>query len=121
MSFSRDPSLTKSSVYAKIGSQSRGTIAAVDRRPTAEASMQAFYTSVDSIRKDNTQNNFGAVLITAVGLKIDNRRSAYDLFYIVNTGTVYAVDTQDDSFVAFMVMPPAGNIRFAQSSLSKLI
>ena len=104
--FQRDPSLNSTYVHRKLAEGHEGAILAlVDRRPTAAASVKAFFDTVDIVKKNNSQK-FTAIRMPAVGLKIENRSSAYDLFYVVSNFTVYAVDCEDDSFVAYMILPP---------------
>jgi hypothetical protein len=74
----------------------------VDREPTAEASFHKFYRAV-------AQMPDAVIRMGGVGMKIDGRRSLFDLWNLPGNLNQYAVDARDDGFVAKTCPMPAGS------------
>jgi hypothetical protein len=73
----------------------------VDREPTARASFHKFYRAV-------VQMPDAVIRMGGVGMKIDGRRSLFDLWNLPGNLNQYAVDVRDDGFVAKTCTVPTG-------------
>jgi hypothetical protein len=78
------------------GDEEKSALISIPRQDTPQECVQ-FLTQCVNMCKDMP---YIAILIDAVGLKIDNRSSVYDLYYVKKCKKIFAIDVKDASFVA---------------------
>lgn len=67
----------------------------VERLPTAHETIATFWAACRAVSGTDAY----VVMVQAVGLRCDGRRSTFDMFYFPGSGEMLAVDTRDAGFV----------------------
>jgi hypothetical protein len=70
------------------------TVKILERLPTARECLNFYFQYISQNPKDST------VIISAVGMHIDGRRSAFNLYFCPGMSVIFAVDDKDKDFVA---------------------
>ena len=98
MTFQRDTTLSFPSCLDGWLEKTSRKVAQVDRKKTAAESVSFFYHSVSTISSDN-ESDFACVMMMSVGLRAASRSSLFDLYWVLSTDKMYAVDSKDYTFV----------------------
>lgn len=100
MMFKQREGLSRDAVFLEIKSNSEDpnypVILVCDRQDTACACMDSFFTSLAHARSSTLGD---ALLMRSVGLRLDGRRSLFDLLWVRSMDTIFAIDTRDNKFV----------------------
>jgi len=79
------------------------SIALVDRQDTANASTRAFFEAISLVAAAPPATRPIGLWMNAVGMRCPTgpggRRSRYDLFHVVHSQEIFAVDVDDTSYV----------------------
>lgn len=99
--FQKLSNLNQTSLFEKFldKTSNENKIMSVERKATASECLKNFFDVVNLYQ--NVKNQPDAIMITAVGLKVDGRSSIFDLWWFnKDKNNFFAVDVKDTTFVA---------------------
>lgn len=70
------------------------SVKVIERLPTAKESLNSYFQYINQNPKDSI------VVIFGIGMNIDGRRSAFNLYFSPKMSVIFAVDDKDYDFVA---------------------
>lgn len=109
--FQRCPELSYELITRKLSGHGQPAccIAKVDREDTSAESLRKFFCALAELRRD--PGVYAAINMMSVGLRCDDRRSQYDLWWFRQEPMkVFAIDVHDYSYVCSVIVDPAAEL-----------